>query len=185
MLITDIKYLESQFSDELAEELNKSDEENSTNVDAIIAEIMNRGAIVFTNTFDIGRDLINEAMLKSAKDIYHNKDKFKSGETNLCFITGLSGSGKSSMGTAMVKGAKNIEHYDMDDIVFNKQNHDMNYYKNYGDLVYKFFSGPGQKYFVTFKEIKSSLNTSEDKYRDEITNAFVDFAISYARASAI
>ena len=126
--------------------------------------------------------LINEAMLKSAKDIYHNKNKFKSGETNLCFITGLSGSGKSSMGTAMVKGAKNIEHYDMDDIVFNKQNHDMNYYKNYGDLVYKFFSGPGQKYFVTFKEIKSSLNTSEDKYRDEVTNAFVDFAISYARS---
>lgn len=126
--------------------------------------------------------LINEAMLKSAKDIYHNKDKFKSGEANLCFITGLSGSGKSSMGTAMVKGAKNIEHYDMDDIVFNKQNHDMNYYKNYGDLVYKFFSGPGKKYFVTFKEIKSSLNTSEDKYREEITNAFVDFAISYAKS---
>ena len=225
-MITDIKYLESKFSDELAEELNKSDEENSTNVDAIIAEIMGREAIAFTNTFDIGSALIsetfalqgkndninythpmgnkivtngrvadektetvygeayllNEAMLKSAKDIYHNKDKFKSGETTLCFITGLSGSGKSSMGTAMVKGAKNIEHYDMDDIVFNKQNHDMNYYKNYGDLVYKFFSGPGQKYFVTFKEIKSSLNTSEDKYRDEITNAFVDFAISYAKS---
>ena len=66
-MITDIKYLESQFSDELAEGLNKSDEENDANVDAVIAEIMNREATAFTNTFDIGRDLINEAFALQEK----------------------------------------------------------------------------------------------------------------------
>ena len=67
-MITDVKYLESQFSDELAEELNKSDEENSTNVDAIIAEIMNRESTAFTNTFDIGIDLINEVFALQEKN---------------------------------------------------------------------------------------------------------------------
>ena len=35
---------------------------------------------------------ISENLVKSVNDIYYNKDKFDSGEINLCFITGLSGS---------------------------------------------------------------------------------------------
>ena len=41
---------------------------------------------------------IRESFLFNDKDIYWNKDKFDSGEINLCFITGYSGSGKSTMG---------------------------------------------------------------------------------------
>ena len=59
-MITDIKYLESQFSDELAEELDKSSKDDDTNVDAVIAEIMNIEGAAFTNTFDIDKDLVNE-----------------------------------------------------------------------------------------------------------------------------
>ena len=39
-------------------------------------------------------ELYNEAYVKNVKDIYYNKDQFDSGEINLCFITGHSGSGK-------------------------------------------------------------------------------------------
>ena len=66
-MITDIKYLESKFSDELAEELNKSDEENSTNVDAIISEIMGREAAILTNVFDTGRSLVSSAFALQEK----------------------------------------------------------------------------------------------------------------------
>ena len=60
---------------------------------------------------------ILEGYFKSDKDIYYNKDKFDSGEINLCFITGLSGSGKSTMGRGM--SSKDVEHYEMDDVICN------------------------------------------------------------------
>ena len=42
----------------------------------------------------ITNDTLNESILINEDDIYYNKNKFDSGEINLCFITGLSGSGK-------------------------------------------------------------------------------------------
>ena len=42
-------------------------------------------------------DLLEEKYIINEKDIYYNKDKFDSKEINLCFITGHSGSGKSTM----------------------------------------------------------------------------------------
>lgn len=50
---------------------------------------------------------LDESLLINEKDIYYNKDKFDSGEINLCFITGLSGSGKSTMSREMAKQKKN------------------------------------------------------------------------------
>jgi adenylylsulfate kinase-like enzyme len=49
---------------------------------------------------------LDESLLLNEKDIYYNKDKFDSGEINLCFITGLSGSGKSTMSREMAKQKK-------------------------------------------------------------------------------
>lgn len=144
--------------------------------------------------FDIKKDLLDyslkeeyhftEAMVISGKDIYYNKDAFVNGDINLCFITGLSGSGKSSMAQTMTRKAENLEHYDMDEVIFNKQNHpDEAWYKDRGDMIHKFFfAGPGKKYFIDRKDIDEVLHMDEDKYREEITKTFVDFAISYANS---
>ena len=85
----------------------------------------------------------HEGYVMNEEDIYYNKDKFDSGEINLCFITGHSGSGKSTMGNNMQKD--NVEHYDLDDVVANKMHFTMANLKEYGDLIYSFFSGPGKK----------------------------------------
>ena len=63
-------------------------------------------------------ELYNEAYIKNIKDIYYNKDKFDSGKINLCFITGHSGSGKSTMANNM--SGNNIEAYELDDVLSNK-----------------------------------------------------------------
>lgn len=39
-------------------------------------------------------DYITEGVIMNQPDIYYNKDKFDSGDINLCFILGHSGSGK-------------------------------------------------------------------------------------------
>ena len=115
------------------------------------------------------------------KDIYYNKDKFDSGEINLCFITGHSGSGKSTMGNNMQKD--NVEHYDLDDVVANKMHFTMANLKEYGDLIYSFFSGPGKKYFYTPDDVKSGKVKEVDGfYEEQLIDDFVDYAIKYAKS---
>ena len=48
-----------------------------------------------------GQSIFNEGYLINEKDIYYNKDKFDNGIIKLCFVTGLSGSGKSTMAKHM------------------------------------------------------------------------------------
>ena len=130
---------------------------------------------------------LQEGFIKSDQDIFYNRDRFIDGDINIAFIIGLSGSGKTSLARKMsYRGADSpdtkIEHYDMDDIIFNKskKGHDLDFYRRKGELAYEFFSGPGSKFFVNFKEIEDLLHLNEDRYREQITNAFVDFAIRYA-----
>lgn len=128
---------------------------------------------------------INESKIISDKDIYYNKDKFDSGEINLCFITGHSGSGKSTMGRNMQ--SDNIEHYEMDDIMTNFNFSDSNL-KEYGDLIYSYFKGPGKKFRYHSKDEymndKSYANTDEYTNGYEALNAksFVNYAIKYAKS---
>ena len=122
-----------------------------------------------------------EGYIKSDKDIYYNKDKFDSGEINLCFITGLSGSGKSTMARGMT--SKNIEHYEMDDIICNDNFSDSNL-KEYGGLIESFFKGPG-KSFRLIRDNDTHNNSvfkSHKNYEKEITQAFVKHALSYCKS---
>ena len=124
---------------------------------------------------------IEEGFLKSDKDIYYNKDKFDSGEINLCFITGLSGSGKSTMGRRM--SSKDIEHYEMDDVICNDNFSDDNL-KEYGGLISSFFKGAGKSFRLiqdNDKHNDSVFNTHKN-YEKEITQAFVKHAISYCKS---
>lgn len=129
--------------------------------------------------------VITEKVFRSTEDIYWNKDKFDSGEINLCFITGLSGSGKSTMGRDMQKDG--IEHYELDDVCTNWNFSDDNL-KEYGDLIYSFFKGPGKKYryhstdeFLEDKEWDGK-DGKDDGYEPCVIRDFVKYAISYAKS---
>lgn len=124
---------------------------------------------------------IHEGYIKSGKDIYYNKDKFDSGEINLCFITGLSGSGKSTMARGMT--SKNIEHYEMDDIICNDNFSDSNL-KEYGGLIESFFKGPGKSFRLIRDDDthNDSVFKSHKNYEKEITQAFVKHALYYCKS---
>ena len=135
-----------------------------------------------------------EAYIKSAKDLYYNKDKFINGEINICFITGQSGSGKSSMAGAMSKGSESIEHIDMDEVVMNRAKRDLEQFKKDMPMAGAFFSGPGSGFFNKDKKdrlpsnksntdkVKNHFKKPYDEHNEKITKAFVAFAISYARS---
>ena len=128
---------------------------------------------------------IQESKVFNKEDIYYNKDKFDSGEINLCFITGHSGSGKSTMAHGM-EGSK-IEAYELDDVIFNWNFSDSNL-KEYGDLIYSFFKGPGKRFRYTSKkewdEDKQWDNKDEykDGYEVSLITAFVNYTMQYAKA---
>ena len=123
--------------------------------------------------------LLIESQIKNQPDIYYNKDKFDSGEINLCFITGHSGSGKSTMGRDMQKD--NIEHYELDDLINNYAFSDENF-KEYGDLIYSFFKGPGKKYRCkTYDDIEKYDNSGDDFYKS-VNRSFINYAKKYAKS---
>ena len=134
------------------------------------------------NLFD---ELITENKIINDKDIYYNKDKFDSGEINLCFITGHSGSGKSSMGRDME--SDRIEHYDLDDVISNWNFSDSNL-KEYGDLIYSFFRGSGKKYrYISRKDWDNdptwdNKNPYKDAYEISIIKDFIKYTKSYVNS---
>lgn len=126
-------------------------------------------------------EYLEERMIANMKDIYYNKDKFDSGEINLCFITGHSGSGKSTMGRNMA-GDK-IEHYELDDVVTNKMQFSMSNFKEYGDLIYSFFNGSGKKYYYTKEDVDNgSVKSVGDKYEELLIKDFISYSMKYAKS---
>lgn len=125
---------------------------------------------------------IQEKYLLDEPDIYHNKDKFDSGEINLCFITGQSGSGKSTMASDMSKTGS--EWYELDGVLSNWCYTDDNL-KEYGDLIYSFFKGPGKGF--RYKSKKEWLDDkkwdgTDDLYEKSLVQSFVKYSISYAKS---
>ena len=124
---------------------------------------------------------LNESILFNTSDIYYNKDKFVSGETNLCFITGHSGSGKSTMGREMHDKNNKIDHYELDDLLFVKDHFTMSQLKEYGDLIYSYFNGRGKKFYTTCNELKEN-NVPASEYEDVLYVDFVHYAMDYAKS---
>ena len=121
-------------------------------------------------------ELVEEKYIMNEDDIYYNKDKFDSGLTNLCFITGHGGSGKSTMGEYMAKD-KNIEHVEMDDVIWCWRY--INKPFKPGSMLESFFTtGPGKKYFGTSKQEMRSIFPN---YDEDIIREFMDFAYKYAK----
>lgn len=125
------------------------------------------------------QEVVAESVILNHQDIYHNKDKFDSGEINLCFITGHSGSGKSTMGRDMQKSG--IEHYELDDLQLIADHFSMDNLKEYGDLIYSYFKGPGKKFYVG-KEWMTEQKPSPAEYEDKLYPEFVHYAMNYAKS---
>ena len=144
---------------------------------------------VLNSTINIlNSDIVYEGVFVSEHDIYYNKDKFDNGDINLCFITGLSGSGKSTMAGNMEKNG--VEKYELDDLLLNYKYSDEEL-KKYGDLFYSFFQqdGKGLRYH-SLEELNSKLNPKDqtsstanpggEQYAKELVNKFVNYSIKYA-----
>lgn len=128
---------------------------------------------------EANNSLLWEGYFKSEKDLYYNKDKFMNGETNICFITGQSGSGKSSMASSMASKSAKIEHVDLDQVVMNREKLSIDEYAAKMPMAGAFFKGAGSQYYTEPSEKKKKLNYDADN--EKITKAFVAFAIAYAK----
>lgn len=126
--------------------------------------------------------IMNEKTIMNMNDIYYNKDKFDSGEINLCFITGHSGSGKSTMARDLADG-KTVEYYELDDVVSNKMSFTMENFKEYGNLIYSFFKGPGKKYYYTKEDVDNGkIKPVGDNYEELLIKDFINYSIRYAKS---
>lgn len=122
---------------------------------------------------------IEEGILLNQKDIYYNKEKFDSGEINLCFIAGHSMSGYKTIDTETLD--KNIEYCNLYDIC-----HIWRYTYGgklkAGKMTTSFFKGPGKKYFYTDKqkwEDSHSTEETRNRYCDSLIKDFIEYAFKF------
>ena len=110
-------------------------------------------------------------------DLYYKEESFNSGETNICFILGHSGSGKSVM--ARTLEGDDIDHIELDDLLLTKDHFTMEDLKDYSDMLYSFFTGEGAKYYIGIEERNS---IPKEDYEDKVFLDFISFALAYAKA---
>ena len=126
------------------------------------------------NSFDL--EIPNEKYVVSEPDLYYKEDSFNVGDTNICFILGHSGSGKSMM--ARTLEGDDIEHIELDDLLLTKDHFTMDELKDYSDMFYSFFNGEGAKYYIGVDERDS---IPKEEYEDTVFIDFVNYALGYAK----
>lgn len=120
--------------------------------------------------------LPNEKYVLSEPDLYYKEESFNSGETNICFILGHSGSGKSQM--ARTLEGDDIDHIELDDLLLVKDHFTLDDLKGYSDMFFSFFTGEGAKYYIGLEERNS---IPKEEYEDKVFVDFVKFAIDYSK----
>ena len=120
--------------------------------------------------------LPNEKLMLSEPDLYYKEESFNSGDTNICFILGHSGSGKSMM--ARTLEGEDIDHIELDDLLLTKDHFTMDELKDYSDMFYSFFNGEGAKYYIGVEERES---IPKEDYEDKVFIDFVRFAMEYSK----
>ena len=136
----------------------------------LVKDKLNAGNDIFE-----GLQLPNESFIVSEPDLYYKEESFNSGETNICFLIGHSGSGKSRM--ARTLEGDDIDHIELDDLFLTKDHFTMDELKNYSEMLYSFFTGEGAKYYIGIEE-RNSLPKEEYEYK--IFVDFVKFEIYYS-----
>lgn len=119
--------------------------------------------------------LPKDKYIVSEPDLYYREDSFNSGDTNICFILGHSGSGKSMM--ARTLEGDEIDHIELDDLLLTKDHFTMDELDEYSDMFSSFFEGEGAKYYIGIEERNS---IPKEEYEDKIFLDFIDFALDYA-----
>ena len=120
-------------------------------------------------------ELPNEKYVVSEPDLYYREESFNSGDTNVCFLLGHSGSGKSVM--ARTLEGDDIDHIELDDLLLTKDHFTLDELKDYSGMMYAFFTGEGAKYYIGLAE-RDAL--SKEEYEDRVFTDFVRFAMDYA-----
>lgn len=120
--------------------------------------------------------LPNEKYVLSEPDLYYKEESFNSGNTNICFILGHSGSGKSRM--ARTLEGDDIDHIELDDLLLTKDHFTMDELKDYSDMLYSFFNSEGAKYYIGVTERNS---IPREEYEDKVFVDFVTFAMDYSK----
>ena len=121
-------------------------------------------------------ELPSDKYAVSEPDLYYKEDSFNSGETNICFILGHSGSGKSVM--AKTLEGDEIDHIELDDLLLIKDHFTMDELKEYSDMYYSYFQGEGAKYYIGLEERNS---IPKEEYEDKVFIDFVNYALGYAK----
>lgn len=123
-------------------------------------------------------DIMTESTMLTSEDIYYNRTKYENGDVNICFITGYSGGGKSTMSRGEKKMMREV--VDMDRVILFTNKPD-EYYKNMGKFVDSFMNkGPGRKYRESVGKNIEGKNIS-DNFRKSISRDMIKFAKSYAK----
>ena len=117
----------------------------------------------------------SEKYMVSEPDLYYKEESFNSGDTNICFILGHSGSGKSMM-ARMLEG-EDIDHIELDDLLLTKDHFAKEELREYSDMFAAFFDGEGAKYYIGVDERDS---IPKEEYEDKVFIDFVKFAMDYA-----
>ena len=138
-----------------------------------------RGKLKMDNYSFDEKQLPNEKYTHSEPDLYYHEDSFNSGDTNICFILGHSGSGKSMM--ARTLEGEEIDHIELDDLLLAKDHFSMEELKEYSDMFYSYFNGEGAKYYIGIEERE---NIPKEEYEDKVFIDFVRYAMDYAKQHA-
>lgn len=117
--------------------------------------------------------VIHEGYIFDSKDIKYQVEEFEQGKVKTLFVTGHSGSGKSTTGH-MYEDKLGIVCYELDDIGWNSRFTDEQL-KEYGPEIYNWFNGPGKKYRIQPGTEKRSKDTPKNVVEWDAVEASADF----------
>lgn len=152
----------------------------STLNDDVIISILNN--ISEKDPDNVNINITEGTIMSESEDIFYNRIAFENGDINLCFITGYSGGGKSTLSRS--ESTKILrEVVDMDRIIL-CTNKDDEYYKNLGKFADEYMNrGPGNKYREAWKNDEEIISKNiNDTFRKSISKDMVKFAKKYANS---
>lgn len=128
---------------------------------------------------------ITEGKVFDSDSIFYNKTKWDKGTINLCFVTGHSGSGKSTYAHNLEKRDGTVEVYELDDVVCVDHFSDDNL-NEYGDLISSFFK-KNSKYRIPFEVEDYKAWETENGFSDHIdyckkvVSEFIKYSIQFSK----